>query len=77
MREGAVPDTVFANSDTRWINANLFLEWLFFIEQIPSARPILLIQDGHTFQTSIELIELAHENNIHPLCLPPHTMHVL
>ena len=78
MREGAVPGTVFANSDTGWINANLFLEWFkFFIQQIPSARPILLIQDGHTSHTSIDLIELARENNIHLLCLPPHTTHVL
>ena len=78
MREGAVPGTVFANSDTGWINANLFLEWFkFFIQQIPSARPILLIQDGHTSHTSIDLIELARENNIHLLCLLPHTTHVL
>ena len=78
IREGAVPGTVFANSDTGWINANLFLEWFkFFIQQIPSARPILLIQDGHTSHTSIELIELARDNNIHLLCLPPHTTHVL
>ena len=37
----------------------------------------MLILDSHTSHTSIELIELTRENNIHLLCLPPHTMHVL
>ena len=78
MREGAVPGTVFANSDTGWINANLFLElFKFFIQQLPSARPILLIQDGHTSHMSIELIKLAREYNIHLLCLRSHTTHIL
>ena len=37
----------------------------------------MLIQNGHTSHTSIKLIELACKNNIHLLCLPPHTTHVL
>ena len=48
-----------------------------FLQHIPSIRPILLIQDGHTSHTSIELIDLARENNIHQLCLPLHTTHIL
>ena len=47
-REGAVANTLFKYSESRWINGELFVEWLeFFIENIPPARPILLIQDGH------------------------------
>lgn len=78
LRDGAVPGTLFTNSESGWINADLCLEWFkFFLEQIPFARPILLILDGHTSHTSIELIDLARENKIHLLCLPPHTTHIL
>ena len=38
---------------------------------------MLLIFDGHHSHISLELIELARENNIHLLCLPPHTTHLL
>ena len=40
-------------------------------------RPVLLIEDGHAFHISIELIELARANEIYMLCLPAHTTHVL
>ena len=44
---------------------------------IPSTRPVLLIEDGHSSHVSIELIELARENSVHILCLPSHTTHLL
>ena len=66
------------HSDTGWINADLFLEWFkFFIKKIPTTRPVLLIQDGHSSHVSIELVELACENNIYLLCLLSHTSHIL
>ena len=78
LKEGAVPGTLFTSSESGWINTELYLEWFeFFLRHIPSTRPILLIQDGHTSHTSIELIDRARENNIHLLCLPPHTTHIL
>ena len=58
-----------------WITNKLYLKWFrFFLEQIPSARPVLLIQDGCSSHISIKLIELAKEND---LCLPSHTTHIL
>ena len=48
-----------------------------FYSANPPARPILLIQDGHSSHITVELIELAKENNIHILCLPSHTTHLL
>ena len=78
VREGCVPNTLFMHSDTGWINADLFLEWFkFFIKNIPPTRPVLLIQDEHSSHVSIELVELARENNIYLLCLPSHTSHIL
>ena len=78
FKEGAVPGTLFGNSVNGWINQELYLEWFkFFIASIPSARPVLLIEDGHSSHITIEVIELARQNDIHLLCLPSHTSHVL
>ena len=78
LKEGAVPGTSFHCSGNGWITQELFLEWFrFFIANIPPTRPVLLIQDGHASHTTIEVIELASSSNIHILCLPAHTTHIL
>ena len=72
LKEGAIPDTLFATSESGWINS---LKWFrLFLEHIPPTRPVLLLKDGHASHTSIEL---AYTNNVHMLCLPAHTTHVL
>ena len=40
-------------------------------------RPILLLIDGHKSHLTLECIDLARENQIILLCLPPHTTHAL
>ena len=78
FKKGAVLNTLFSNSGNGWINTDLYLEWFkFFVANTPPTRPVLLIQDGHGSHVSIELIELARAHNIHLLCLPAHTTHVL
>jgi hypothetical protein len=78
LKEGALPGTLFDCSDNGWINQELYLRWLkFFIANIPPARPVLLIQDGHGSHLSLDVIQLARENDIHLLCLPAHTTHLL
>lgn len=47
------------------------------VKHLTSKNPVLLIFDGHHSHISFELIELARKNNIHLLCLPPHTTHPL
>lgn len=77
-RKGSLPGTLFTKSDSGWINQEIYLEWFrFFIKTIPTARPVLLIEDGHASHISIECIELARENNTHMLCLPAHTSHIV
>ena len=74
LKEGFVPNTLFANSANGWINGDLYIEWFkFFLKKLPPARPVLLVHDGHSLLISIELIE----NNVHLLCLPSHTTHIL
>ena len=77
LKEGGIPDTFFATSESEWINSELYLECCYFLEHIPPTRPALLLKDGHTSHTSIEVIELARTNNVHILCVPTHTTHVL
>lgn len=48
FKVGAIPITLFQTSESGWINSDIFLEWLqFFVSNIPPARPVLLVQDGH------------------------------
>ena len=78
FRKGVVAQTLFANSTNGWINSDLFMKWFeFFLANIPPTRPVLLIMDGHGTHMSIELIELAQSSDVHLLCLPSHTTHVL
>ncbi|XP_003391501.1 PREDICTED: uncharacterized protein LOC100640141, partial [Amphimedon queenslandica] len=77
-KAGAVPNTLFVTSTNGWINSELYFEWLkFFSNNIPPARPVLLVQDGHSSHMSIEAIEYAKSNQIYILCLPSHTTHIL
>ena len=71
LKEGAVPGTLFKSSESGWVNSELYIEWFkFFLKQMPPVCPVLLLQDGHASHISVELIELAKENNIRLLCLP-------
>ena len=54
------------------------MEWFqWFVSVIPPARPVLLIENGHASHISIELIELAHANDIYLLCLLAHATYIL
>ena len=69
---------MFSCSESAWINQSLFLDWFnFFITNIPPARPVLVIEEGHSSHVSLDVIKLARENNIYLLCLPSHCTHIL
>ena len=61
LKEGAIPNTLFANSESGWIYSQLFVEWFaFFIKNIPPATPpVILVQDGCRSHVSIELRQLV------------------
>ena len=48
-----------------------------FTQTIPPAQPVLLVLDVHGSHITIGVIEYACSNNIHMLCLPSHTSHIL
>ncbi|KAG8236500.1 hypothetical protein J437_LFUL013337 [Ladona fulva] len=64
-----------------WITTELFLVWFAkFIEFSKATKesPVLLIVDGHSTHTkNLKLLEMARENGVVLLCLPPHTSHKL
>jgi hypothetical protein len=45
--------------------------------QVANGHARLLIVDGHASHFTQSFLEYARENNIHVLCLPPHTTHAL
>ena len=72
------PGSLLAAQKKGWVISELYLGWFnFFLSQIPQLRLILLIQDGHSSHITVDLIQLAEENDIHIMCLPSHTTHVL
>ncbi|CAB3251790.1 unnamed protein product [Arctia plantaginis] len=79
--KGAPLGTIGKVHPSGWIQSNLFIEWFrHFIEKTnPSeASPVLLIFDGHYSHTrNLEIIELARENHVTIISLPPHTTHKL
>ena len=74
LKHGALPGTLFECTDNGWISQELYLKWFNFF---PPARPVLLIEDGHSSHVSLNVIKLARDNNIHLLCLPAHPTHLL
>ncbi|XP_065930408.1 uncharacterized protein [Magallana gigas] len=70
----APPGALFATSKSSFIDRELFEHWFkyHFMKYLPSHRPVLLIMDGHSSHISLEILQLAKENEIEILCLPPH-----
>ena len=78
LQQEAVPGTLFECSENGWINQGLYLKWfMFFLANIPPARPVLLIEDGHASHITLDVIRLARENDVHLLCIPARTTHLL
>jgi hypothetical protein len=74
--------TAFATSPNGYTDHELGFEWLrtvFHPATVQSARghTRLLIMDGHSSHLSSEFLGFCHDHNILPLCLPPHTTHLL
>lgn len=81
LMEDAPPGSFAANNKSGWISKETFLVWFrrFLEFSHPSKdKPVLLLLDGHASHAkSIELINIARENNVIILCFPPHTTHRL
>ena len=79
--EDGPEDAVYATSKSGWMETEQFFHWfqdVFVKNSRPKLEgPIVLYLDGHLSHISIEVIDLAISNDIHLICLPPHTSNVL
>lgn len=75
--EGEVPGTTYGLSNRGWIDMELFKRWFtdHFLKFAVSARPILLLLDGHSSHYNPEAIRHAKENDVILFTLVPHTTH--
>ena len=76
---GGPHDSQYAVSDSGWITTDLFIKWFkWFVAHTSNvSKPMLLIMDNHPCHISIEVIEMAKQNQILLLLLPPHCTHTL
>lgn len=77
--DGLPPGSVlYMSQKSAYINADIFIAWLkdHFIPRKPTGK-VLLIVDGNASHCSVEVLELAEENDIIIFCLPSHTTHYL
>ena len=47
----------------------------YFLNTVLLKRPVMLVQDGHKSHMTVDLIDLAHANNVILFNLSPHTTH--
>ena len=73
-----VPETIYALTDNGWSNSEVFDIWFHnhFLAYAPTARPLLLLMDGHSSHYNPSTIKTAAAQQIILFCLPPHTTHI-
>lgn len=77
LMNGMPPGSTYACHSSGWIQQEIFVQWItHFITNVKPTRddPVILIVDGHyTHTRNLEVITVARENNVHIVCLPPHS----
>lgn len=71
--------TIWAYQESGWMNDDIGVQWFsdVFLPNCGDARPQMLILDSHHSHEVLEMLELARQQNIHVMALPPHTTHML
>ncbi|CAF1655586.1 unnamed protein product [Rotaria magnacalcarata] len=78
--KNVISGAVYNGTESGWIDENCFYEYLsksFIPKTHHIARPLLLILDNHSTHLSIRTAKLAIKHNVHILCLPSHSTHLL
>jgi hypothetical protein len=77
LLDGAPPGTIAGCHPPGWIQLDLFTQWFYhFISFVKPSKedPVVLVVDGHYSHTrNIDVIDLARENGVSIVCLPPHS----
>ena len=80
--QGGPAGSMYSVSDSGWMESANFIQWfekmfLAAVKHLTETAPVILFFDGHHSHLSIKLIELARNNNVHLVCFPPHTTHLI
>lgn len=78
--KGGPPGCIGGANSSGWVNEDLFLDYLnHFIchTRCSKENKVLLILDNHEAHISLAAIDLAKENGVVLLTMPPHTSHRL
>ncbi|OWF47842.1 uncharacterized protein LOC110453826 [Mizuhopecten yessoensis] len=77
--EAAPPGSKWAWQENGWMNDKLGEQCFrdVFLKECGSARSQLLLLDEHSSHESFAILQLASENDVQIMCLPPHTTHIL
>ncbi|XP_047122364.1 uncharacterized protein LOC105844113 [Hydra vulgaris] len=76
----SIPGSVGTANKSGWMVESTFMEWFnHFIKSVRPSKtnPVLLILDNHEYYLSINFIDLASDNGVIVLTIPPHTSHKL
>lgn len=75
---GASPGSIFAASESSFLVTALFVQYFeWFVRQIPTDRPVLVVMDGYKAHFSLRTITHARSHGILLYALPAHTSHFL
>ncbi|XP_047127267.1 tigger transposable element-derived protein 6-like [Hydra vulgaris] len=81
LMDAAPPSSIAVCHPSGWMQSDIFVTWfMHFVKYANPIKhdPVLLILDGHKTHTSnLKVINLARQNNVILLCLPPHCSHRL
>jgi len=78
LMKGSPPGSVGVASPSGWTNGDLFIDWLsHFVREVKCSKsdPCILILDGHQSHKTLQAIDLARDNGITMITLPPHSTH--
>ncbi|XP_060863002.1 uncharacterized protein LOC132939698 [Metopolophium dirhodum] len=71
LKTDCLPNCIVKLSPKGWINSE------FFIDSIPSERPVILFMNSHASHINMDVMTLAKENEIYLFTFPAHTRHLL
>lgn len=73
------PRTMYAATKKGWMESTVFKNYFqkCILTSIGEERPVLIIYDGHTTHVGLDVIQIAKNNDVTILKLPPHTSHLL
>ncbi|XP_041459064.1 uncharacterized protein LOC121410818 isoform X2 [Lytechinus variegatus] len=79
LMDEAPPGSIHECHKSGWMQMDIFTKWFkHFIRSSGTSKdnPVLLILDGHaTHVRNLDVIDLARDNGVVMLCLPPHCSH--